>query len=241
MGKMTLFRKFYLRRYEKGFLEPFEKSTYSQNGEDGIIEEIFFRIGTDTKYGVEFGVQDGTECNSRLLKEKGWDILQMDGNKGNPKDIKREFITAENINKLFNKYKVPHNLDFLCIDIDFNDYWVWKKLDNVYKPRLVVLEYNSSIPPWQAKTVKYDSKRMWDNSNYFGGSLLAMYKISKAKGYSLVYCESRGVNAFFVRDDLVVGFDTKTTNEAYRGPSYGILQDDIWTGHKSSRESMIDI
>ena len=241
MKKLSLLRKLYLRKYEKGYLLPFESSTFSQNGEDGIIEEIFHRIGIDSRYAVEFGVEDGLECNSRLLKQEGWQVLQMDGHDNNPEDIKQEYITAENINELFQKYKVPKNLDFLCIDIDFNDYWVWKALDSFYRPRLVVLEYNASIAPWEAKAVKYDAKRMWDTTNYFGGSLLAMYRVARNKGYSLVYCEKAGVNAFFVRDDLLNGLEAKAPNEAYHGPSYGTKNKDTWIGHKISRDTMIDI
>ena len=243
MAQPTTLQKRLLRKYWPGYLEPFEASVYSQNGEDGIIAEIFHRVGTDTRYGVEFGVENGMECNSRLLKENGWQILWMDGNDNNPPEIKKEFVTAENINVLFRKYKVPKSLDYLCIDIDSNDYWVWKSLSNEYRPRLVVIEYNASIAPWQAKAVKYDPKRSWDTTNYFGGSLLAMCHIAKTKGYNLVYCENRGVNAFFVRDDLLTkDVQVKDPNVAYRGPSYGTWnRAHDWVGHKQSKETMIDV
>ncbi|HEV2412536.1 MAG TPA: hypothetical protein VGS28_01880 [Candidatus Saccharimonadales bacterium] len=242
MFRSTQKQKRLLRKYWPGYLEPFEESVYSQNGEDGIIAELLHRTGTESRFGVEFGVEDGVECNSRLLKESGWQILQMDGRDDNSPEIKKEFVTAENINRLFKKYSVPNDLDFLCIDIDSNDYWIWKSLSNSYRPRLVVTEYNASIPPWQAKTIKYDPKHYWDTTNYFGGSLLAMYHIAKSKGYSLVYCESRGVNAFFIRDDLLKkGLEAKDPNRAYRGPSYGQKNTaGDWIGHKQSGKAMID-
>lgn len=40
-------------------LEHFGYKAYSQNDEDGIIQEIFNRIGTTNRFFVEFGVQDG--------------------------------------------------------------------------------------------------------------------------------------------------------------------------------------
>ena len=54
-------------------LNLFEQKYYSQNGEDGIITAIFNKIGTTNKFCVEFGVEDGLECNTRYLIEKrGW-------------------------------------------------------------------------------------------------------------------------------------------------------------------------
>src|SRR5437879_4604751 len=45
---------------------------YSQNDEDGIIAEIFHRIGTTDRSFVEFGVATGIECNSVKLLVEGW-------------------------------------------------------------------------------------------------------------------------------------------------------------------------
>ncbi len=216
-------------------LSSFEESIYSQNGEDGIIREIFKRIGTDSKYAVEFGVEDGSECNTRLLKEKHWNVLQMDGGEDNPASIKKEFITAENINDLFKKYKVPEDLDLLSIDIDFNDFYVWRAIDSKYRPRLIVAEYNASVPPSLAKTVQYDRKGMWDgSSDYFGASLLAQYRLGKQKGYSLVYCDKRGVNAFFVRNDLLSdSLPAKTPQQVYCSVGY--------SKHVRSERKLIDV
>lgn len=220
----------------------FEQKIYSQNGEDGILKIIFDKIGTNNKFCVEFGVQDGTECNTKYLIEmKCWDFLHMDcGDNLNP-SIKKETVTTENINFLFKKYIVPNEFDLLSIDIDFNDYWVWKAIDG-YSPRVVVIEYNASIPPTESKTIKYDPNAQWDGTNYFGASLLALVKLGKKKGYTLIGCENNGVNAFFVRNDLIKNnFVIKNVEEFYKPPRYGKKVNGKFIGHPPSDKLMISV
>jgi hypothetical protein len=222
-------------------VNQFEASIYSQNGEDGILWAIFNKIGTTNKFCVEFGVQDGRECNTRLLREKrGWTGLLMDPSDQNPPSIKKEFITTENINELFRKYSVPEHFDLLSIDIDGNDYWIWKALAPNYSPRVVVIEYNSKISPSLSKTIRYEPYFQWDLTDYYGASLLALTNLAQLKGYALAGCDRRGVNAFFVRNDLLEGhFVKKTMEELYRPPRFGIKSNGYsWP---SSSKTMIDV
>lgn len=239
-------RKLLNKKINRHDLRNFEFKVYSQNGEDGIIEEIFNRIGNRTKYAVEFGVEDGRECNTRFLKEKkGWKVIQFDGVECKGSDIKKEFITAKNINKIFAKYKIPYDLDLLSIDIDSNDLWVWKSLSADYRPRLIIIEYNATIAPNYSQSVAHDDKLNWDGTNYFGASLLAFFRLARTRGYSLVACDSRGVNAFFVRDDLL-GDKTrlypKTPSEAYSPPDFGYVDKfGAKTAHKPTKRKFINI
>lgn len=204
-------------------LNEYEIKVYSQNGEDGILDAIFFKVGTLNKFYVEFGVQDGTECNTRYLREeKGWTGLLMDNEGTDSGEIKKEFISVENINALFKKYNVPKQFDLLSIDIDGNDYWVWKALEHAYMPSVVTIEYNASIPAIESKVIAYNPAHRWDGTNYFGASLAALVKLATLKGYTLVGCDQKGVNAFFVRNHLVEkNFVTRNIRELYRPPGYG--------------------
>jgi len=232
----------YLKDKKINNINRFEKRIYSQNGEDGIIRAIFYKIKTTNKFCVEFGTEDGYECNTRyLIKKSGWKFLHMDGGENLPNSIKREFITAENINDLFKKYEVPKEFDLLSIDIDFNDYFVWKAIKD-YNPRVVIIEYNSSIPPTESKVIRYEAKRRSDGTNYFGASLLALSKLGKTKGYTLVACDSKGINAFFIRDDLILNqFEVKNVQKTFRAPKYGFKINGKYIGNPPSNESMITI
>lgn len=198
-------------------LNKHEYQVFSQNGEDGILQEIFTRIGSTNRYFIEFGVENGLECNSTNLLYKEWSGLWIEGNPDSCSQISRRFkdiidagrlqiqnafINAENIESLFDKASAPTEPDLLSIDIDYNDYHVWKAITK-YKPRVVVIEYNSVFRPDTHFVVKYNPNRMWDSTSYFGASLLALEQLGKEKGYCLVGCVFTGSNAFFVREDLV--------------------------------------
>ncbi|KAL3667903.1 hypothetical protein V7S43_006782 [Phytophthora oleae] len=193
-----------------------EWGAYSQNGEDGIIHSIFQNIGTKTKTYVEFGTENGQECNTRLLRQHhGWTGLLMDSRfEDESIELHREFITRDNFMPLLTeKYAklVPRDLDLLSIDVDFNDFWLLSAVDLTrVSPRVVVVEVNSHIPATEARTVEYDDKDDgsggWDGwSAYFGGSVAAFHRWGALNGYSLVYCESHGVNCFLVRNDALGG------------------------------------
>ncbi|KAF4038084.1 hypothetical protein GN244_ATG09859 [Phytophthora infestans] len=193
-----------------------EWGIYSQNGEDGIIRKIFRHIGTTSKSYVEFGTENGDECNTRLLRQlHGWKGLLMDSRHEDESiELHREFITRDNFMFLLaEKYQslVPQELDLLSIDVDFNDFWLLKAVDLTrVSPRVILVEVNSHIPPNEARTVQYDDSEdgsgSWDGfSSYFGGSVAAFYRWGALNGYSLVYCESHGVNCFFVRNDALGG------------------------------------
>ncbi len=69
---------------------------------------------------LQFGTESGSECNTRLLRERGWQGLLMDGGYDDAAiGLHEEFITPENINQLFDKYKVPSEFDLLSIDVSF--------------------------------------------------------------------------------------------------------------------------
>lgn len=179
-------------------------------------------IGTTNRHFVEFGCEDATQCNAAHLLTQGWTGLFMDGAgiSRNPRaTVQAEFVTAENVNALFAKYDVPEQFDLLSIDVDGNDYHIWKAI--TYRPRVVVIEYNAHIGPAHALVMPYDAAFVWNGSDYFGASLRAIRELGASKGYELLYCDSTGVNAFFVaRECLAPGFEVPSIESVYRAPNY---------------------
>ncbi len=208
-------------RYGFQSLSAAELRAFSQNGEDGVLAEIFSKIGTTNQFFVEFGVQDGLECNTRLLMEVlGWSGVYFEPNIDsfsrlserlqNRDDVLtlREFVTPDNVNALFAQAAVPAEFDLLSIDIDGQDYWVWDALEG-FRPRVVVIEYNAALPVEPSVVEKKGAVQDRSTSfQFMGASLGAMLDLGRRKGYKLVHAELAGVNLFFVRDDLAVPFET---------------------------------
>jgi hypothetical protein len=207
---------------------------YSQNGEDGIIAEIFRRIGVRDRCFVEIGTESGGICNTRLLLEQGWRGLWIDSNSGEARQTFAEYlrpggtlclieanVTAENINELLDSHGVPATFDFLSLDIDQNTSHVWRALNR--RSRVACIEYNASIPASLALEVPYDPQCQWDLTNWYGGSLKALERIGITKQMSLVGCELHGINSFFVaRKEARRHFQKPFTAEQHwEPPRYG--------------------
>jgi hypothetical protein len=145
----------------------FHEKILSQFGQDGILKKIYEVIGTTNKYFIEFGssgTRDG-QGNTPFLRSLGFDGLLMDAsddphNLKCKKDypVKIHFVTASNINELFKIYNVPEIFDLLSIDIDGQDFYVWKNIDSFYKPRVVIVESNYHISHDLDCVMPYDEK-----------------------------------------------------------------------------------
>ena len=213
-------------------LDEVEFQVFSQRGEDGIIQYLINHIDIPNKIFVEFGVETYTESNTRfLLINNNWSGLIIDGSKDNINFIKSDyiywkyditavesFITRNNINKIISEYTKIADIGILSVDIDGNDYWIWKEIDCI-KPRIVICEYNSAFGNNKKVTVPYKDEFVRRNEHYsdlyFGASLAAFCELAEEKGYDFIGTTSAGVNAYFVRKDLSSPFKKFTSQEGF--------------------------
>jgi hypothetical protein len=209
-----------------------EFKVFSQWGDDGIIQFLINYLEIQENSFVEFGVETYNECNTKfLLLNNNWRGLIFDGSDENINIVKKnelfwkynltaksEFITAENINNLLQENGFIGDIGLLHIDIDGNDYWVWKSI-KVINPVIVIVEYNSLFGPSNPWTIPYQSDFIRSNSHfsnlYYGSSLTSLFDLGKEKGYSFIGCNSNGNNAYFVREDKLKGLSTMTPELGY--------------------------
>jgi hypothetical protein len=187
------------------------KSIYAQGAEEGMLERIFERIPPATRFCVEFGASDGLRNSNTalLLRERGWSGVLIEGSEyrfgrlcehwGGAPNVRlvQALVQPSDVEQIFADAGVPEDLDLLSIDIDGNDYWVWRAIER-FRPRVVVIEYNPYYEPPQRWVMKHDPDHVWDGSTYYGASLESLYWLGKHKGYELVACDRQGNNAFFV-------------------------------------------
>jgi hypothetical protein len=199
-----------------------EFKVFSQWGDDGIIQYLISELDIPNKTFIEFGVEDYSESNTRfLLMHNNWAGLVLDGSESNISKITKSyyywkhdldavacFVDIDNINGYIADRGFDRDVGLLHIDIDGNDYWVWKAID-VINPILVIIEYNSVFGRERAITVPYrkdfDRTKAHYSNLYFGASLAALILLADEKGYAFVGSNSAGNNAYFVRNDKLTG------------------------------------
>ena len=200
-------------------LKEVEFKAFSQWGEDGIIDWIISRLPSIEHTFIEFGVSDYRESNTRLLLQlRNWKGLIIDGGEENIASIKKQdvywrhdltakqsFITAENINNTITDAGFSGEVGLLSVDIDGNDYWVWKAITTI-SPAIVICEYNTALGDIYPLTVPYqpDFQRAQAHHSllYFGASIQALISLGKQKNYICIGSTSSGCNVFFIRNDL---------------------------------------
>lgn len=186
-------------------LEFYEKQIFSEHGEDGIIEKLVSLLDSEEKYYVNLGPGDGVSCNTRYLRENldYHGIMIDDTHQDLSVGLFKEYISKENVLNIFKKYEVPREFDIISISLDGMDYYIWSKIGKVYRPKIVVIEFNASEGIESDKILVYNPSYKKDNSNSFSSSLQALQKLGKGLGYTLVYVGKQANNLFFMREDIL--------------------------------------
>ena len=193
---------------KNNWLMDYKKNITTVRGEDGILSKIFEIIEGD-KWCAEFGAADGKISSNtwNFIVNEGWSAVLIEADK---KKFKQLIKTYENINQAYclnmfinfsgsnsidnilSKTPIPQSFDLISIDIDGNDYHIWKSIKN-YNPKVVIIEYNPSFPNHeefiQPKNMKIKQ----------GSSIFSLVKLGKSKGYELVAVTE--INAIFVRKE----------------------------------------
>ncbi len=186
----------------------------SQFGEDGIIEKIFEIIGSASRWVVEFGAGDGEyQSNSwNLIQNHGWSGVLIEADRSDfekMRELRRGATRVFCLNRrvassgsdaldvILSSTPLPRAFDFCSIDIDGNDLNVWRGFAR-YRPAVVMIEFNPSIPSDIAFVQPDDPALRW------GSSLLSTVQLGAEKGYELV--SVLGSNAFFVERGVFASF-----------------------------------
>jgi|SRR5579872_3637292 len=201
------------------------RNIYSQNGEDGILEQLLKELEITQGTFCEFGASDGISSSNtyNLITKHGFrgiaiecDAIQYDLCKQNYRNFPdvQVFHGAvlyddknNDLDAWLQKGNLPKDLDVLSIDIDGNDYYVWQNLSQ-FRPKIVIIEVNSyrdpvfdELPDNHCPQYNVDPLQFWASSRVAKGcSFISAVRLGLQKGYIPV---SFTGNLIFVRKDLI--------------------------------------
>lgn len=203
-------------------LSAYESNVTSQCGEDGVIGHALEVIGERDHWCVEFGAADGRYASNTyvLINREGYSAVLIESDldqfealarnyagRGGVTVVHRQvgFEGPDRLDAILARTPVPRDFDLLSIDIDGNDYHVWDALHD-YRPKLVVVEFNPTIP----NEVEFVQPR--DLAVAQGSSLSALARLANAKGYRLIHATV--VNAVFVDERYFPRFGIENDSPA---------------------------
>jgi hypothetical protein len=195
-------------------------NVFTTHNEDGILQYLLSKTGTASKFFIDIGSNDCINSNcANLAFHYNWKGIFIDGNSRfinrgkyiyrsyfksdfNRFIFKKAIVQLSTINQLLEQLSVPETVDLLSIDLDGNDYHIWKALE-IIRPKIVVVEVQVEkgmtdfIPPYN------EVFELYEEEIPKGASPLSMIELANLKGYQLVAANTQGFNLFFVRNDCM--------------------------------------
>lgn len=224
---------------------------FSQNDEDGILLEILKRtnhLNSNHEFSfIEFGVENGLECNSLILLMNKWKGVWV-GNEDLAFDVstsknlyyQKGWVTLDNCVELYENglSKINSNdYNILSMDLDGNDlHFIRSILEKNHKPKIIIAEYNAKFPPPINFSVDYDPNHSFKD-DYMGASLQSYCDLIIPHGYFLACCNITGSNSFFISNEFINAFSDipKTIDELFMPANYGIV---TRVGHPTSGKTI---
>lgn len=176
---------------------------YSQANEESYLEFILKNIHSTNRFILELGAWDGYHLsNTRHFIEQGYKGLLIDGdNKGND-EVKKHFITKENILTILDSYACPKAFDLFCIDLDGNDLYIIEEVLKEYRPSVIIAEFNPKFQPNESFVIKYNPSHIWQKNDFYGFSFLAGSLMAEKNGYTVVF-QNDALNMYFIDNEIL--------------------------------------
>lgn len=190
---------------------------FTYHGEDGIIQYILHHLGDVPEKFADIGAGDCIKSNCAALAiHQNWSGVFVDANKRQLSIgekfykklelsglvFRQAYVRPDNVNQILSTAGLKGEIGLLSIDVDGNDYWIWKAIE-VVRPAVVVVEAKVEfgarsivVPYAQSNHHSYDA-------HYNGASVEALRKLGEEKEYTLVGANPQGYNLFFVQNHLV--------------------------------------
>jgi len=195
--------------------QSWEFGAFSQHGEDGILEYLIRNLKSSDKYFLEIAAGDGLEnCTAYLALGGKWSGVMVEGDHALADHCRRVYqnriwnvmvqecyVNLDNIKTILSTLPTK-DFDLFSLDIDSIDYHILKAAMNLgYRPKILIVEYNSAFGPTQSVTVPYKPVfNRWKEHPagiYYGASVMALRVLLEPLGYKFVSVDSSGTNVIF--------------------------------------------
>ena len=209
-------------------LLDYKKNYFSQNGEDGVLEQIFKLLNISSGTFFEFGAADGVWCcNTRTLLQKGWKGLYVEPDRANFERLLlntsmfRNVVCRNQYVDVSGSFSIENHwlsaareigqaeLDFLSIDVDGFDDELLESIQTL-RPKVIMVEVNAGHHPMYPHRIPRTV-----SANNVGQSMYIMNQIASKKGY-LPICYTG--NLIFVHESVaenIIDY-VKSLKELYR-------------------------
>ena len=197
---------------------------HSQRGQDGILAEIFRRLGIQSGLFVEFGAWDGVYLsNSRWLFEKGWNGVFIEENSQRFDQLNNIYgdstinikslvgapsfgLIGEPLGKLLKSRGVdPVQVTFVSIDVDGPDLDIFEDMD--FSPPVVLIEGGFNFVPTM------ETRQPPEIGWRFQQPLKVILDVASKRGYDAVcFCQ----DTYLVRKDLSSNFPKIDAHNLFR-------------------------
>lgn len=195
---------------------------FSEHDEDGLVLFLLAVVGCDRRWFVDIGSGDGVHASNcaNLAFNLGFHGLFVEADeesvargraaydrhpdtRGYAPRFVHAFATAATVDATIREAGFQGDIALLSVDIDGNDYWIWKAIESV-APRVVVIETH---PEHGAEEVLAPYREDFDwrlapPGAAVGASPAAMTRLAGELGYRLVGGNRPGFNAVYLRNDL---------------------------------------
>jgi hypothetical protein len=193
------------------YLLNFRDTKHSLDGEAGILAQVLSRLPDANKWVIEFGACDGLQFSNsaHLIAEEGYSavLIEPDADQfsklvENMRPYPRvtclqEFVGIEGdlrLDAILQRTEVPPTPDLMIVDVDNNDYHIFKAIE-FYRPKVLMIEINSMLLPDQEKIADFNAPFVFGKH---GSSILSMTKLAEDKGFRLICNVS--CNAIYVQE-----------------------------------------
>lgn len=202
------------------------QSKYANFGEEAIIRKYLDLTGIVRGFAADIGASNGI-CSSNTLSlyRDNWSGLCIEYTPEKFANLSSNYqshplvtlcrckVTPDNICGILRAFSPKSGIDFLNLDIDGYDYFVLHALLLEFRPKLICVEINQSIPPPVKFTVNYSPDYWWASDGFFGMSISKVDELCQIHHYRIVCVEYN--NAFLVPIELCNEPRNKSVWELY--------------------------